>query len=174
MLTTIYYSLAIAAYSIFLIQFIIAIAGGSDLDMDIDFDGDGVGDLSWGDIFSFKGIIHFLMGFAGWLSLTSYTGHIVWYDYLIALAFGIGFVLVLFYLGLLLLKLKQEPTGASSKDFIGQKGTITIVCSDEPNTYYVTLSGNAGTELKVHSLNEEHKLGDEVIIQAYENEQFYI
>lgn len=174
MLTTIYYSLAIAAYSIFLIQFIIAVTGGSDLDMDIDFDGDGVGDLSWGDIFSFKGIIHFLMGFAGWLSLTSYTGHVVWYDYLIALAFGVGFVLVLFYLGLLLLKLKQEPTGASSKDFIGQKGVITIVCSDEPNTYYVTLTGNAGTELKVHSLNEEHKLGDEVIIQAYENEQFYI
>ena len=57
MLTTIYYSLAIAAYSIFLIQFIIAVTGGSDLDMDIAFDGDGVGDLSCGDIFSFKGII---------------------------------------------------------------------------------------------------------------------
>jgi hypothetical protein len=101
-------------------------------------------------------------------------GHVAWYDYLIALAFGIGFVLVLFYLGLLLLKLKQEPTGASSKDFIGQKGTITIVCSDEPNTYYVAICGNAGTELKVHSLEAEHKLGDEVVIQAYENEQFYI
>ena len=41
MLTTIYYSLAIAAYSIFLIQFIISVCGCTDLDMDIDFDGDG-------------------------------------------------------------------------------------------------------------------------------------
>ena len=71
MLTTIYYSLAILAYSIFLTQFVISMLGGSDMDTDIDFDGDGFGELSWSDIFSFKGIIHFLMGFAGWLSLRS-------------------------------------------------------------------------------------------------------
>lgn len=174
MLTTLYYSLAIAAYSIFLIQFLVAVLGGSDLDMDIDFDGDGVGDLSWGDIFSFKGVIHFLMGFAGWLSLTSYTSTVVWYDYLIALAFGIVFVLALFYLGLLLLKLKQEPTGEKSKDFVGAKGTITIVCKDEPGYYYVTLFGHASTELKVRSEKHEYNLGDEVVIQSYVNEQFYI
>ena len=172
MLTTIYYSLAIVAYSIFLIQFIISVCGGTDIDMDIDFDGDGIGDMSWGDIFSFKGIIHFLMGFAGWLSLISYTGTVVWYDYLIAIALGIVFVVVLMYVGLLLLRLKHEPAGQTTQDYLGHKGVISIV-SDEENAYYVTMQDFGGYELKVYS-NEKYKLGDEVIINSYTDGKYFI
>lgn len=172
MLTTIYYSLAIVAYSIFLIQFIISVCGCTDLDMDIDFDGDGISDMSWGDIFSFKGIIHFLMGFAGWLSLISYTGTVVWYDYLIAIALGIVFVVVLMYVGLLLLRLKHEPVGQTTQDYLGHKGVISIV-SDEENAYYVTMQDFGGYELKVYS-NEKYKLGDEVIINSYTDGKYFI
>ena len=176
MLTSIYYSLAIAAYSIFLIQFLIAMFGGSDLDTDIDFDGDGAMDLTWGDIFSFKGLIHFLMGFAGWLSLTAARGvAISWYDYLIALAIGIGFVFMLVFLGKLLMKLRQENTGVSGWDFVGHDGYITVVCSDEPYTYYVMLKDLSSQEIKVYSRCEKkYKLADEVTITCYENGKYFI
>ena len=176
MLTSIYYSLAIAAYSIFLIQFLIAMFGGSDMDMDIDFDGDGAMDLTWGDIFSFKGLIHFLMGFAGWLSLTAAKGSpIVWYDYLIAIGLGIVFVLMLVFLGRLLMKLRQEPTGASGWDFVGHDGYITVVCSDEPHTYYMMLKDLGSQELKVYSRGgETYKLADEVTIICYEDGKYFI
>jgi len=174
MLTTIYYSLAIIAYSIFLIQFFIAMFGGTDFDTDIDFDGDGFGDLSWGDILSFKGIIHFLMGFAGWLSLVSYNGTLVWYDYLIAIVLGIAFTVILFYIGILLLKLRHEPVGQTPEDFIGHKGVVSIVCTDEENAYYVNIPDFNGQEIKVYSLNEKHKLGDEVIIISADNGKFYV
>lgn len=182
MLTTIYYSLAIIAYSIFLIQFIISIAGGSDLDMDIDIDGDGFSDFSWSDIFSFKGIIHFLMGFAGWLSLVAYNGGtITWFDYLVAIIFGLIFFVILFYTGILMLKLKHEPSGQTTKDFIGCAAIITIICSDEKDAYYVSIPEFGGQELKVYSLNfkdmdkKEYKLGDNVtIVSVDKNGKFYI
>ena len=173
MLTTFYYSLAIAAYSIFLIQFIISMCGGTDLDTDIDFDGDGFSDLSWGDIFSFKGIIHFLMGFAGWLSLSSYTGTVAWYDYFIAFALGIVFVIVLMYVGILLLRLKHEPTGQTAQDYLGHKGIVTIV-SEEENVYYIAMQDFCGYELKVYSTGDKYKLGDEVIINSFNDGKYYI
>ena len=175
MLTTLYYSLAIVAYLIFFIQFTISMLGGTDLDMDIDFDGDGVGDLSWGDIFSFKGIIHFFMGFAGWLSLMSYTSTVSWYDYLIAITLGILFVIILFYVGVALLKLKHEPVGQTSEDFIGHKGVITIVCKDEPNAYYITVPDFGGQDIKVYSSTPtSYKLGDEVMISNADSVKYYI
>jgi hypothetical protein len=176
MLTSIYYSLAIAAYSIFLIQFFVAMFGGSDMDADIDFDGDGAMDLTWGDIFSFKGLIHFLMGFAGWLSLTAAKGSpILWYDYVIALAIGVGFVLMLVFLGKLLMKLRQEPTGTSGWDYVGHDGFITVVCSDEPDVYYVMLKDLGSTELKVYSRSKtKYKLASEVTIISYEDGKYFI
>lgn len=174
MLTSIYYALAIAAYSIFLIQFIISIFGGSDLDTDIDFDGDGTIDLTWGDIFSFKGLIHFLMGFAGWLSLTAYnSGTIHWYDYLIALGLGVGFVFLLVYLGKGLMKLQHEPSGAKGWDFVGHNAYISII-PEEPNIYYVNVP-DYSEEIKVVSRSgKKYKLADEVMIISYEDGQYFI
>ena len=174
MLTSIYYALAIAAYSIFLIQFIVSVMGGSDLDMDIDFDGDGMMDLTWGDIFSFKGLIHFLMGFAGWLSLTAYnSGTIQWYDYLIALGIGIGFVVLLIYVGKGLMKLQHEPSSASGWDLVGHDAYISVV-PNEPDTYYVNVP-DYSQEIKVVSRSgAKYKLADEVVILSYEDGKYFI
>ena len=176
MLTTIYYSLAILAYSIFLTQFVISMLGGSDMDTDIDFDGDGFGELSWNDIFSFKGIIHFLMGFAGWLSLRSMNGiSLTIFDYVVALVLGIVFVVVLIFVGRLLLKLKHEPTGQETQDFVGHNGVVTIVCDDEEFAYYVTIPDFGGYELKVYSYsNTKHSLGDEITILTMSDGKYYI
>lgn len=174
MLTSIYYALAIAAYSIFLIQFIVSVMGGSDLDMDIDFDGDGMMDLTWGDIFSFKGLIHFLMGFAGWLSLTAYNGGTIqWYDYLIAFGIGIGFVVLLIYVGKGLMKLQHEPSGASGWDLVGHDAYISVV-PNEPDTYYVNVP-DYSQEIKVVSRSgAKYKLADEVVILSYEDGKYFI
>ena len=174
MLILIYYALAIAAYSIFLIQFLISAFGGSDLDTDIDFDGDGTMDLTWGDIFSFKGLIHFLMGFAGWLSLTSYnSGTIHWYDYLIALGLGVGFVFLLVYVGKGLMKLQHEPTGVKGWDFVGHNAYISVI-PNEPDTYYVNVP-DYGEEIKVVSRSgAKYKLADEVVIISYEDGKYSI
>lgn len=176
MLTSIYYSLAIAAYSIFLIQFLVAMFGGTDIDSSMDFDGDGVMDLSWGDIFSFKGFIHFLMGFSGWMSLTSLSrSQIIWYDYVIAITLGIAFVIGLVFLGRLLMKFRCEPTGLSGWDFVGHIGVISIICNSEPNAFYVMVKDLGYQEIKVYSRSgENHNIADEVTIICYEDGKYYI
>ena len=62
-----YYILGIISYSIFILQFILSNIGIGDSDIDIDCDGDS--DFSINDLLSFKGLIHFAMGFSGWLML---------------------------------------------------------------------------------------------------------
>ena len=62
-----YYVLGIISYGIFIVQFILSNLGFGDTDIDIDLDGNVDFDVS--DLLSFKGLIHFLMGFSGWLSL---------------------------------------------------------------------------------------------------------
>ena len=172
MLTTIYYSLAIIAYSIFLIQFILTLFGAVDLDMDIDLDCDGDADLSWGDVISFKGLIHFLMGSMGWLSIKSLTsGAIMWYDYLIALFVGILFFLILYWLYKLMMKLENKPKVLSGKDLIGKEATIYLINGAGPqfNNYTILVNNGIGT-IEVSALSkEEHSINDSVIITDYQN-----
>ena len=53
---------ALVSTGIFLLQFVISVFFG-DLDMDVD--GDANVDFDLGSLFSFKGLVHFLIGF-GW------------------------------------------------------------------------------------------------------------
>ena len=63
-----YYILGIISYGIFIVQFLLSnLFGWGDLDLDIDFDGEP--DFGLGDVLSFKGLVHFAMGFSGWLML---------------------------------------------------------------------------------------------------------
>ena len=62
----IYFGIALFCTGIFIVQFILSfILGEIDLDSDIDLDADGDVDFSLSDILSFKGLIHFGIGF-GW------------------------------------------------------------------------------------------------------------
>ena len=62
---SVYFGLALFSTGIFIVQFILSFfIGELDLDTDIDLDGDGVDDFSIGDLISFKGLIHFLIGFS--------------------------------------------------------------------------------------------------------------
>ena len=62
------YGITIVIYAVFIIRFILSWVGG-DFDLDMDADGD----VDLGDVVSFKGATHFLMGFFGWLFDWIYT-----------------------------------------------------------------------------------------------------
>ena len=102
-----YYTLTGIVYAIFLVQFLLSMLG-ADTDVDLDLDADGTADLGWSDILSFKGLVHFLMGFGGWLSVMGYNREsLVWYDYIIAVVLGVILFLSLYYLCKGLLKLES-------------------------------------------------------------------
>ena len=67
--------LALVSTGIFLLQFVISIFFGG---LDIDVDGDTNVDFDLGSLFSFKGLIHFLIGF-GWTKVL-FVGD-AWYTY---------------------------------------------------------------------------------------------
>ena len=168
----IYYTAAAVIYGIFIIRFILSWVGG---DFDIDMDTD----LDLGDVVSFKGITHFLMGFFGWLSVKSFTTHnVMWYDYLIAFILGVIFVIILYYVYKFLMKLENKPQVLSGKDFIGSTAKVYLVIStidaDTLFKYVVTVNNGTGTiEIPAKS-RESYKTGDSVVIKDYVNAYYII
>ena len=116
MIEQIYYAVALTVYSIFIIRFILSWVGADfDIDADVDI----------GDVVSFKGLTHFLMGFSGWLSVKSYITHnVMWYDYLIALILGVIFVILLYFVYKLLISLETKPQILFGKQLIGKTGKM--------------------------------------------------
>lgn len=161
-------------YGIFIIRFILSWVGG-DFDLDMDADGD----VDLGDIVSFKGATHFLMGFFGWLSAKSYTTHnVMWYDYLIAFALGIIFVIILYYVYKFLMKLENKPKVLSGKDFIGSTAKVYLVLpiidADTLFKYVITVDNGIGTVEVPAKSRESYKTGDSVVIKDYVNAYYII
>ena len=168
MIEQIYYAVALTAYSIFIIRFILSWIGADfDIDADVDI----------GDVVSFKGLTHFLMGFSGWLSVKSYITHnVMWYDYLIALILGIIFVILLYFVYKLLISLETKPQILFGKQLIGKTGKIYIILEPEDSIkkYIITVGNGLGTQEYPAKSNNSYKLGDEVVISDYVNAYYII
>ena len=168
MLEQIYYAVALTVYSIFIIRFILSWIGADfDIDADVDI----------GDVVSFKGLTHFLMGFSGWLSVKSYITHnIMWYDYLIALILGVIFVILLYFVYKLLISLETKPQILFGKQLIGKTGKIYIILEPEDSIkkYIITVGNGLGTQEYPAKSNNSYKLGDEVVISDYVNAYYII
>lgn len=166
------YLITTIIYGIFIIRFILSWVGGDfDLDMDVD------SDVDLGDIVSFKGITHFLMGFFGWLSTKSFTTHnIMWYDYIIALILGIIFMILLYFVYKLLISLETKPQILSGKQLIGKTGKIYVILEPEDSIkkYIITVGNGLGTQEYPAKSNNSYKLGDEVVISDYINAYYII
>lgn len=166
------YLITAIIYGIFIIRFILSWVGGDfDLDMDVD------SDVDLGDIVSFKGITHFLMGFFGWLSTKSFTTHnIMWYDYIIALILGIIFMILLYFVYKLLISLETKPQILSGKQLIGKTGKIYVILEPEDSIkkYIITVGNGLGTQEYPAKSNNSYKLGDEVVISDYVNAYYII
>lgn len=160
----VYYLLAGISYGIFIVQFILSWFGG-DTDLDVDLDGEL--DMDVGDIVSFKGLIHFLMGFSGWLCVKH---SIEWYDYLIALAIGIGFIFILYYLYKVCLRLQHI---SEEENLVWKSGYVTLQWEDH---FIVTVEAN-GISQEIAAYPESpkmgYKIGTHVLITKFENGKYY-
>ena len=135
-----YTILFIIVMSLFVIKLIISIFGG-DFDMDVDFDGNT--DFDSSSAFSFKGLLHFLVGFSSYLFAKDNIYNINGFsflDYIIAIICGICFMVILFY-GYKL-AMKANNSSKNPEDLINNsKGII-----------YINL-GNGQYSVQAHTLS---------------------
>lgn len=134
-----YTILFIVVMSLFVIKLIISIFGG-DFDMDVDFDGNT--DFDSSSAFSFKGLLHFLVGFSSYLFAKNkiYNTEFSYLDYIIAFICGICFMIILFYGYKLAMKANNSPK--NPEDLINNsKGII-----------YINL-GNGQYSVQAHTLS---------------------
>lgn len=162
------YGITIVLYAVFIIRFILSWIGG-DFDLDMDADGD----LSLGDVVSFKGITHFLMGFFSWLSTKLATTHTIeWYDYFTAFIIGLIFFTMLVYVYKFMMKLESKPTILIGKQLIGKSAKVYLHV--DYNKYVITVNNGVGTtEVPAHS-SSKHNIGDMVTILDYKDSYYII
>lgn len=159
-----YYILGIISYSIFIIQFILSMSG---IDTDIDLDFDGISDFSFGDLISFKGMIHFAMGLSTFLMIN---GKDDWYFILGGCIIGIGFTIILYLIYRVCLIFNHAPKLKVGKDLIGTTVTIYIPCSY--NKYWCLLPD--GREIMCVYKDSSLKVGDFAVIESYNSDLYYI
>lgn len=153
-----YYILGIISYGIFIIQFCLSLIG-SDADFDIDFDGDM--DITFSDIISFKGMIHFLMGFSGWLMLNEKVTPIT---IIIGIIIGFFFLGLLYYVYKIVLSFQHFSAKKSGVGLIGTVVTVSLIMKPVENKRCLCTLGT--DELNCIS---EHpvKIGDKCVILGY-------
>lgn len=184
------YGVTAFLYGLFVIRFVLSWVLGefdldadadadvdADVDTDLDSDTDSGFDLSLSDLVSFKGATHFGMGFFGWLSSKQYlTNHIEWYDWLIAFLLGLIFVIVLYFIYKLMLKLETKPEILSGKRLIGAKATIYLVLPEDTEyyKYVITVNNGVGTVEVTAKSKVKYSIGDVTKIVNFENEVYLI
>lgn len=137
-----YYIIGGVAYGI--LQFIISWVAG-ELDGDADFD--------IGDVVSFKGLIHFLMGFGGWTSIKQLLGYeITWVDWLIGFFIGLVFVFMLYHLYKFCMKLQNFPTDEPLVYLAGRPARIYVRLDDKRYLAFINISG-ASREVELVSIS---------------------
>lgn len=159
-----YYILGIVSYGIFIVQFILSNLGISDTDIDVDFDGNVDFDVS--SLLSFKGLVHFAMGFSGWLMLS---GKVTTIDFAIAAVIGIIFMIILYYLYRLCMKFNSEPTTKVGIQLVGSSATVYVpyvgdkyICTLPDSRELVCVSSSRLTP------------GDVVKIESYINGVYHV
>lgn len=164
-----YYILGIISYSIFIVQFCLSFVGG-ETELDVDFDGDM--DFSFSDLISFKGLIHFLMGFSGWLMVTR---EINFFTILIACVIGFFFVLVLYFIYKLAMEFQCTPTKKSGVELIGNIVHIYLTLESISDEHCICTIYNGGVTEEINCIAASPvKIGDVRIILDYKNGIYYI
>lgn len=161
-----YYILGIVSYGIFVFQFLLNLIGGHT-DIDVDFDGDS--DIDTSTLFSFKGFVHFCMGFSGWLCLQGNSDPLNLY---VAVVIGILFTVALYYIYKLCAKLKHEPTLKEGLDLVGSSVNITYV-SENGHDCIGSPVGEVYRELKCHT-SLPTRVGDLRVIGSYRDGVYYL
>lgn len=164
-----YYILGGVSYAIFLFQFIASVFFG-----DIDFDLDVDADLSIGDLVSFKGLTHFLMGFSTWFMLKVTTG---WINFVLAIVLGLIFMIILYYTYKLTLKLTQAPVILIGEDLVGKSASIYVNLGKDDEgmyKYIINVNNNIGNVEYNAKSDEKYSIGDNVVIKSFINGNYFI
>jgi membrane protein implicated in regulation of membrane protease activity len=153
----------------FVIQFLLSVIFGLDSDIDVDTSGD----FDASDLLSFKGLIHFGIGYSWWMVIHSQNTS--WSTHAVAFLLGslVMIVLWLTYLGIS--KLKKEIIPERGEALVGKSGVVyakDLITGE----YTVTLEINgAMREIQsVESLGENPKPGQTVIIKEYKDGKYFI
>lgn len=102
----------------------------------------------------------------------------LWYDYLIAFALGVIFVIILYYVYKFLMKLENKPKVLSGKALIGSTAKVYLVLqtmdADTLFKYVITADNGVGTVEIPAKSRESYKTGDSVVIKDYVNAYYII
>jgi len=140
---------------------------------------DADGDIDLGDVVSFKGATHFLMGFFGWLSVKCWTTHNVeWWDYLIAFGLGVLFVILLYFVYKFMMSLEKKPQVLAGKQLIGKEARVYLTTGydslDDMCKYVIVVNNNVGTMEYPAKSRSVYTVGDSVTISDYVNAYYII
>ena len=142
-----YYILFFSVFAFFLLKTIISWMFG---DTDIDFDADGDIDFDVSSMLSFKGILHFLLGFSTYLAATARFDRtydaigdyqFTFIHYVIGSVIGILFMIGLWYLYKLMMKLNHS--NQNNPDFLGC--TCSVLTNLGGGRYVVSIRTPLGT-----------------------------
>lgn len=163
--------LFIISAAIVVIQLIMSIVNGTDLD--IDLNGDGVADFDLGTIVSPKGVLHFIFGGSGYLTLIGPAKWNVW-GYVVAVLMGVLVAGIMFLVYWGMSKLADEKKQEVGEELVGRAGTVYLHVSD--NIYEITIVRNGRQEnISVLSKSgKEYKTGDVVKIIEASDSIYYI
>lgn len=102
------------------------------------------------DVVSFKGLIHFLMG---WTSIKQLLGYeITWIDWLIGFFIGLVFVFMLYHLYKFCMKLQNFPTDEPLVYLAGRPARIYVRLDDKRYLAFINISG-ASREVELVSIS---------------------
>ena len=171
-----YTILFITVASLFIVKLAISLFAG-DIDMDVDFDGDS--DFDSSSAFSFKGALHFLLGFSSYLFARAHSETVQlidgkvqfsYGDFAWAIIIGILVMVALFYAYKLAMKANNPTT--NPEDLIDNaKGTIYINLGN--GSYSVQAHTHAGTtNVTAFYSGDELEPGTEVTLEKEGNNIF--
>ena len=166
-----YFGIALFCTGIFLIQFILSLFF-TEIDTDIDIDCDGVPDLTWTDFISFKGIIHFGIGF-GWTMWFNQDSDNKLLATIIAIFVGLVFVVVLWLAYALTRRLESTVKEESGPDLVGREVEIYVKLSNRYSAY-VTKEGSKKLITVVSDGNKLYHPGDRLRITKFKYNKYFI
>lgn len=165
----IFWLIALVSTGIFVIQFIISVFFG---DVDVDIDGDSSVDTDMSSIVSFKGLVHFGIGF-GWAMVLA--GEPTTTALLAATATGLVFVFVLWKLYVMAGRLQKETPSERPEALVGRYGTVYTNMGD--GRYILQISHNGALrELDVvsESQSDGYRTGERLTVKSYKDNVYYV
>lgn len=170
----VYLGLAIFCTGWFLVQFLLStIWGDLEIDSDIDTDVDTDTDFDLGSIISFKGIIHFGIGYSWWMYL--HAANPTWNTHAAAFLIGALIMVVLYLTYWGAYKLRKEIIPEKGEELVGRYGEIYLKLKNDEYIIVIIING-ASRQLQVSSSTpgKLYPTGYKIKITSYIDGKYYI